>query len=153
MLKKILTTLVITILLLGGAAAQKSLNNAADNIVGTYEGVKEGDKFHAKIVKLPNGTYRGQITWVEHDRDAQGKKILDANNPDKSLRSTPCDQIILFSGLQYDSKNHEWNGTKIYDPQRGIRAKLVAHFANDATLHLRGSIMGIGETVVWTRLP
>ena len=49
---------------------------------------------------------------------ATGKKILDAKNPDKSLRNTPCDQIVIFNGLKYNASKRQWDGGKIYDPQR-----------------------------------
>ena len=150
-LKTFITLLVFTIFCIPGAIAQNALNNSADNIVGIYEGVQDGYKFKAKIVKLTNGTYRAQVFWLEKDRDEQGNKLLDTKNPDKSLRSTPADRVVLFSGLAYDEKHHEWNGTKIYDPLRGIRAKLVVTFADDGRLRLRGSLLGISETVYWKK--
>ncbi len=152
MIKKVFTTLIVTLLAVIPAMGQNPLNNAADNIVGTYAGAQNGEKFRAKIVKLADGTYRGQIIWMEHDKDANGKKKLDTKNPDKSLRNTPCDQIVLFSGLKYDADDKEWNGTKIYDPQRGMRARLTARFEKDGRLRLRGSVMGIGESVYWIKL-
>ena len=152
MANKLFTTLVIILLSISQAIAQSPLNNTADNIVGTYSGVQNGDKFKAKIIKLTDGTYRGQVIWMEHDRDANGNKKLDTKNPDKKLRNTPCDRIVLFSGLKYDAGDKEWNGTKIYDPQRGIRAKLTAHFEKDGRLCLRGSMLGIGESVYWTKI-
>ena len=143
--------LIIGLFATMGVAAQSSLNNAGDNIVGIYIGSQNGDKFKAKIVKLTNGTYRGQVVWMEKDKDANGKKRLDTKNPDKSLRNTPCDQIVLFSGLEYNAKKKRWDGTKIYDPQRGMRANLTVEFEKDGRLKLRGSILGIGETVYWTK--
>lgn len=61
-MKKFLTTLVFTMITFMGATAQNALNNSADNIVGVYQSTQNGEKFKAKIVKLTNGTYRGQIT-------------------------------------------------------------------------------------------
>lgn len=147
--------LIFTALILGyfaSLAAQTALNNMADNIVGTYSGMQGDDRFKAKIVKLKDGTYRAQIVWLERDRDAKGNKLLDSKNPDKSLRATPADRIVLFSGLRCDAKNHRWGDTKIYDPQRGIRAKLVAEFTADGRLRLKGSLMGISESVYWTKI-
>lgn len=132
--------------------AQIALNNKADNIVGTYSGKQGDDNFKAKIVKLSNGTYRGQVIWLEHDRDTQGRKILDTKNPDKSLRSKPADQIILFSGLKYDAKKHRWDNTKIYDPQRGLKANMIAEFTADGNLRIKGSLMGISESVYWSKI-
>ena len=133
------------------ARAQNALNNNADNIVGTYVGKQGDDNFRVKIVKLSDGTYRGQVVWLEHNTDSKGKKILDTKNPDKSLRSTPADRIVLFSGLKYNAKKHCWDDTKIYDPQRGLRAHMSAEFTTDGLLKVKGSLMGISESVLWKR--
>ena len=151
-MKKFLTTLILTLFAFSYANAQNALNNAGDNIVGVYQGIQDGEKFKAKIVKLTNGTYRGQIIWMEKPNDAKGKKRLDTKNPDEKLRKTPCDQVILFSGLEYNASKKRWDGTKIYDPRRGMKAKMTAEFEKDGRLKIRGSIMGIGETVYWTKV-
>ena len=103
----------MALLCAGPMVAQNVLNDKADNIVGTYSGKQGDDRFRAKIVKLSDGTYRGQVVWMERDKDAKGNKILDTKNPDKSLRSKPADQAVLFSGLKYDPKKRCWNDTKI----------------------------------------
>ena len=151
-MKKLFTALLVTMFVFTGVMAQNALNNAGDNIVGTYMGSQNGEKFKAKVVKLTNGKYRGQIIWMENPNDAQGKRRLDTKNPDKNLRNTPCDQVVLFSGLEYNAKKKRWDGTKIYDPQRGMRANLTVEFENDGRLKLRGSVLGIGETVYWTKV-
>lgn len=132
--------------------AQSVLNDNADNIVGTYSGKQGDDRFKVKIVKLSDGTYRGQVFWMERDKDAQGKKILDTKNPDKSLRTKPADQVVLFSGLKYDAKKRCWNDTKIYDPQRGLKAHMSAEFIADGRLRIKGSLLGISENVFWSRV-
>lgn len=136
----------------GPVKAQNTLNDNADNIVGIYSGQQDSDRFRAKIVKLTNGTYRGQIIWLEHDCDANGNKLLDVNNPDKSKRSTPADRIVIFSGLTYDAARHRWSGAKIYDPQRGIRVNMTAEFTADGQLRIRGSVLGVGESVLWRKI-
>ncbi len=150
-MKKILIFMAFALGIVGGAVAQNTLNNRADAIVGTYSGMQGSDRFRAKITKFDDGTYRAQIIWLEHDRDDKGNKILDKKNPDKSLRNIPADRIVLFSGLRYNVKEHRWDGTKIYDPQRGIRAKMTAEFMADGRLKIKGSLMGISESVYWTR--
>ena len=146
--------MLLAVMLMGCSMsfAQNELNNNGDNIVGTYESTQNGDRFKAKIEKLKDGTYRAQVFWVENDKDANGNKRLDEKNPDKSLRNTPADRIVLFSGLKYDAKKKEWNGTKIYDPQRGIRAKMTASFEKDGRLKLTGSVLLISESVYWKRI-
>ena len=144
--------LAITLMCGQFAVAQNALNDKADNIVGIYESVQNGDRFRAKIEKLKDGTYRGQIIWMEKDKNKDGNKILDTKNPDKSLRNTPADRIVIFSGLKYDGKDHEWGGTKIYDPQRGVKAKMTASFAADGRLKITGSVLLISESVYWNKI-
>ena len=146
--------MALAIMLMCGqfAVAQNTLNDNADNIVGTYEGVQNGDRFKAKIEKMKDGTYRGQMLWVENDKDENGNKKLDEKNPDKKLRNTPIDRIVIFSGLKYDAKKKEWNDTKIYDPQRGVKAKLNASFVSDGRLKLTGSVLLIHESVYWKKI-
>ena len=149
-MKKIVL-LLMTLLCVSPMMAQNALNDKADNIVGTYTGKQGSDRFKAKIVKLSDGTYRGQVIWLEHDKDAKGNKILDSKNPDKKLRSKPADQAVLFSGLKYNAKKHRWDDTKIYDPQRGLRASMTAEFAADGRLIITGSMMLISESVYWEK--
>lgn len=149
-MKRILI-LLLTLLCVSPIIAQNTLNDKADNIVGTYSGKQGNDRFKVKIVKLTDGTYRGQVIWIEHDKDAKGNKILDSKNPDKSLRKQPADRIVLFYGLKYNNKKRCWNDTKIYDPQRGIKANMTAEFSSDGRLRIKGSLFGISESVYWTK--
>jgi len=143
--------LLLTLFCIGTITAQNTLNNKADNIIGTYSGKQGSDKFKVKIVKLKNGTYQGQVTWLEHSTDSKGNKILDTKNPDKNLRSKPADCIVLFSGLKYNAKKSHWDDAKIYDPQRGIRANMTAVFTSDGRLRIKGSLFGISESVYWNK--
>lgn len=150
-MKRLLSILALLCCVTLGTAAQ-NLNAKADNIIGTYSGRHGDDDFKVKIDKLADGTYRGQVIWMARDKDAKGNKLLDKRNPDKSLRSRPADQVVLFSGLKYNAKEHNWGGTKIYDPQHGLKANLAVDFAPDGRLRLRGSVMGIGQTIYWVKI-
>lgn len=149
---KQLFLLLATLMCVTPMVAQNTLNNNADNIVGTYAAKQGDDRFRAKIVKLTDGTYRGQIVWMERDKDKQGNKLLDAKNPDKKLRTTPADRIVLFTGLKYNAKKHRWDDTKIYDPQRGMRANMSAEFTADGQLKITGSVAIISESVYWEKV-
>lgn len=126
--------------------------NRPDDIVGVWNATQNGKSSRVSITRASDGTYTGQVIWVEDKYDSNGKRRLDEKNPDKSLRNVPMDQIVLFKGLQYDEKKKNWSGTKIYDPTRGIRANVTCTVVeNGKVLRLRGSVLGIGETVEWTR--
>jgi uncharacterized protein (DUF2147 family) len=151
-MKKIFLIIATLGLFLGSALAQNTLNDKAESIIGTYSGKQGDDLFKAQVTQQQDGSFTCQVIWIENDRDQNGNKILDTKNPDKSLRNTPCDQIVLFSGLQYNAKEKRWDGTKIYDPQRGIKAKLQVTFTKDGLLKLRGSLLGISESVYWKKI-
>lgn len=151
-MKKITLLLIVTLAFIGTVSAQNKLNDKAENIVGTYQGKQGEDQFKVAITQEKDGTFKGQIIWLEKDKDANGKKILDEKNPDKSLRNVPGDQVVLFSGLKYNAKKKRWDDTKIYDPQRGLRANMHAEFAEDGQLRIKGTVMGIGETVYWKKI-
>lgn len=145
-------TITLMLVCLCPAMAQNSLNDKADNIIGEYQGKQNEDSFKVRITKLSDGTYQGQIIWLENSCDKNGNKLLDEKNPDKSLRNTPCDQIVLFTKLKFNKKKHRWDNTKIYDPQRGIKANLTAEFTENGQLKIRGSLLGIGESVYWEKI-
>ncbi len=144
--------LFVLLLGLGPAMAQNTRNDNADNIIGVYKAKQGDNSYKIKIVKLTNGTYRGQMIWMEKDRDAKGNKLLDTKNPNKELRTTPYDRVVLFTGLKYNAKKHCWDDTKIYDPQRGMRANLHIEFTGDGRLRVKGSLIGISESVYWTKV-
>ena len=55
--------------------AQSALNDKAESIIGTYSCKQGDDQFKAKITQQKDGTFTGQIIWVEKDRDANGNKL------------------------------------------------------------------------------
>lgn len=128
-------------------------NNKADNILGKYSSVQGGEGYKVEVTKKSDGTYKAQIYWISEPNDPKtGKKKLDTKNPDKALRGLPSDRVVLFDGLRYNAEKQLWGDAKIYDPQRGIRVSCTAKFDNAKTLTVRGSVLGIGETAVWTRV-
>ena len=150
---KQITILLLTTLFLCPAMAQNSKNSRADAIVGTYRVEHAGQQSKVRVYKEKNGDYTAQCIWLRDSIDpATGKLITDSKNPDKSLRNTPCNRIIIFRNMQYNSKKQRWEDGKIYDPTRGIVANCTCEFLQDGRLKVRGSILGTGESVYWQPL-
>ena len=150
-MKKILLTL--TLFLMGTAALlAQGLNDKADNILGNWRATRGGEVSKVKVSRSADGTYMAQVYWVEVDKDKNGNKKLDRKNPDKSLRNTPCDQIVLIRGLKYNAEKKQWDGTEVYDPTKGIRAKCIVRFEDDGRLRIKGSILGISQSAYWEKL-
>lgn len=148
-MKRFITTLAASVLCTLAAFAQ---NDKADNIIGKYICGTGKDAYKVDITKQSDGNYKCQIFWVADPLDENGNQALDTKNPDKSLRSVPMDRVVLFKDLKYNAEKKHWTDTKIYDPNRGIKVKVTINFDDPKTLKVRGTVLGIGETVTWNRL-
>ena len=60
--------------------------------------------------------------------------------------------MVVIKGLKFDKSEGEWNGTKIYDPSKGIRVNVTAEFESEKKLKLRGTVFGIGTTIYWQKI-
>ena len=148
-MKKFLTIAAALLLAVCGLSAQ---NDKADNIIGKYSSVQGEDGYKVNFFKAADGTYTAQIYWLANPYNKDGSISYDTKNPDKSLRNTPSDRIVLIKGLKYNADKKRWDGAKIYDPQRGIKVNVDCHFEGAKSLKLHATVLGIGETVTWTRI-
>ncbi|MBR5923824.1 MAG: DUF2147 domain-containing protein [Bacteroidales bacterium] len=126
-------------------------NNNADSIIGIYQNGSGKDAYKVQISKKADGSFKGAVCWMAEVKDANGKMKTDVKNPDKALRNVPLDKVVIFDGLKYDPVKKQWSDAKIYDPDRGIRVKMTAKFEGAKTLVVRGTVLGIGESVSWTK--
>ena len=133
-------------------AAAQGINDKADNIIGEYLTDRGGSKSKVRVTKNADGTYDAQVFWVENPMSKDGKKRKDVKNPDKSLRNVDIDQVVIVKGLKYDAEDKKWGGAKIYDPTKGLRVNATAEFETADKLKLRGTILGVGVTLYWTRI-
>ncbi len=150
-MKHLIFTLLVTLVTFFTASAQ-SYNDKADNIIGEYELVQDGGKVHVAVTKGASGTYDAKIVWLEFPNEPDGSKKLDTKNPDKSQRSQPMVGVTLFKGIGYNAAKKQWDGVKVYDPTRGIRANVTCTLTETNALRLRATILGIGETQTWKRI-
>ena len=135
-----------------GCLSLSAQNDKADNIIGKYSSVQGEDGYKVNFFKAADGTYTAQIYWLANPYNKDGSISYDTKNPDKSLRNTPSDRIVLIKGLKYNAEKKRWDGAKIYDPQRGIKVNVDCHFEGAKSLKLHATVLGIGETVTWTRI-
>ncbi len=149
-MKKIIAIIFLALASITVADAQ-ALNKAGDNIIGEYYTDYGGSASRFRFTKESDGSYKAQIFWVEDLLDKNGKVSLDEKNPDKSLRNVPMDKVVIVRGLKYNAKKQRWEGGKIYDPTRGLVVNATASFIDEKNLKIRGTVLGIGESVVWTK--
>ena len=151
-MKKLFVTLFCAIIMALPTFAQNTLNTKADNIIGEYLTDRGDSKSKVRITKAADGTYTAQLFWVENPNDANGKKRKDVKNPDKKLRNTNIDKVVIIKGLKYIKEDKMWGETKIYDPSKGIRVNVTAEFVSANKLKLRGTVFGVGTTIYWQKL-
>lgn len=151
-MKRIISVLTAFLCVTSMLFAQKPGANA-DDILGEYICNIPGESYKVRFTKNSDATYKAQIFWLEQDTDpATGKKWTDTKNPDKSLRNTPSDRIVLIDGLKYNAGKKLWDSAKIYDPNRGIKANVTIKFESEKMISIKGTVMGIGETEYWEKL-
>ena len=150
-MKKVLFALLVLVAFAAPLSAQ-NLNDNGDNIVGEYLTDRGGSESKVRVTRNDNGTYTAQVFWVENALDKNGNKRKDVKNPDKNLRNVDIDQVVVVKGLKYDANDKVWGDTKIYDPSKGIRVNVTAEFESSEKLKLRGTILGIGTTIYWTKI-
>lgn len=150
-MKKLIVTILCAMAFCLPSMAQ-GLNDKADNIIGEYMSDRGGSKSKIRITKNSNGTYNAQVFWVENPNDANGNKRKDVKNPDKALRNVDIDKVVIVEGLKYDSAKKQWGGAKMYDPTKGLKVNATAEFETADKLKLRGTILGVGVTLYWTRI-
>ena len=150
-MKKTIFTLIGAIMFAIPTFAQ-NINKNGDEIIGEYLTDRGGSKSKVRVTKEENGTYTAQLFWVENPLDNKGNKRKDVKNPDKNLRNVDIDKVVVIKDLKFDKSEGEWNGTKIYDPSKGIRVDVEAEFVDAKKLKLFGNIWGIGTTIYWTKL-
>jgi len=146
-MKKLIVTLLCAITMALPTFAQNTFNSKADNIIGEYLTDRGGSKSKVRVTKAADGTYTAQLFWVENPNDANGKKRKDVKNPDKKLRNTDIDKVVIIKGLKYIKEDKQWGDTKIYDPSRGFRVNVTAEFVSADKLKLRGTVFGVGTTI------
>ena len=125
---------------------------AGDAIVGVYMTEYNGDRGKVRVTKNADGTYNARSIWAANPYDRNGNKRKDVKNPDKALRDTPIDNVLLIENLRYLPSERSWGDAKIYDPNTGMKVTASAEFMSTDTLKVRGTFMGFGVTLYWTRL-
>ena len=141
--------LAVFALVIGGQTAL-----AAAPVEGTWKSEDgEGIVEVAPCAALA-GAYCGRIAWIKKPRDADGKPVTDAKNPDAALQKRPVCGIEVFSGMQ-PATDGSYGGGTIYDPEEGKSysgsLKLIGPVLK-VTGFVELPILGkVSDSEVWTR--
>ena len=82
-----------------------------DNIIGIWK--HPDGKLLIKIDRIGD-RYQGRITWLEQSFDANGKPVLDTNNPDPRLRKIPLKGNRILQRLTYNPSKDIWENGRYY---------------------------------------
>ncbi len=121
-------------------AAAKAQSNAGDKILGVYlmKTPDTGDESKVEIYKTASGTYCGKVVWVKNPNNPDGTPRRDTKNPDPSLRNRTAQNMLVMKNLKYDSKDKEWTGGDLYNPNMGKWFKIkIKGFGSANTLEVR----------------
>jgi len=153
---RLINIIYISIIVLSSGfsvSAQNSLNSNPDALLGDYFIDHAQYKCKVHITHDADNVFTAQIFHVENPIDPETGKILtDIKNPNKALRNTPCNRIVLLYDIRYNEKKKCWDGGKVYDPTYGIKANATVEFVPDGRLKVKGSLFGISDYVYWIKL-
>lgn len=147
---KLISIVAFAFMSVGLAKAQN-----ADKIVGTYQFVSDVTKQATKVkINKVGNSYAAEIIWLEVPNNPDGSPKVDEKNPNEKLRSRKVLGIKILKDLKYDSKDNNWSGGTIYDPQTGKTYKVVCNFESAKKLKVRGyiGIPTLGRTLYWTKI-
>jgi uncharacterized protein (DUF2147 family) len=97
--------------------------------------------------------YTGRIEWMYEDDQANGRKLLDVNNPNPKLKSRRVTGVNLLYDFKYEHDNR-FRGY-IYDPISGNDYRCLLTIRPDKkTAEIRGYILfpWIGRTEIATKI-
>ena len=90
----------------------------------------------------------GKIVWLKNAINAQGKLLIDHENPDKSKRTRTLIGLLML--MDFKQNDGKWEGGKIYDPSEGKTYK-CGIWLEKGKLKVRGYAGMFYQTQTWTR--
>ncbi|MCF8468023.1 MAG: DUF2147 domain-containing protein [Sneathiella sp.] len=93
----------------------------------------------------------GKIIWLKEPNTPEGKPKTDEHNSDEALRSRPILGLELLNGLVPEETN-EWDDGEIYNPEDGKTYSSEMTLVTPDELHVKGCVLFICKTQVWTKV-
>ena len=95
------------------------------------------------------GNLCGNIAWLKHPNDANGKPKVDANNADTSKRNRPVIGIPIVLGMKPDGAD-KWSG-QVYNAEDGKTYSGSFALSGASQAVLKGCVAIICKSKTWTR--
>ena len=94
----------------------------------------------------------GTIVWLKDPKDADGRPVTDAKNPDPAKRSRPLIGVEVAIGFHTESGNPEKYVGSFYNAEDGHNYSGSIAAANADTLRVEGCLLMFCQTQIWTRV-
>lgn len=121
-------------------------------LIGTW--ITENKKQKVKVnYDASTKLYTGVIAWMYEDDSAQGRHLMDKNNPNAKLKSRRVTGIPLIYQLKFKG-NNKFKGY-VYDPISGKEYKCLLTLSSDKkSVEIRGYIFNplFGRTELATKI-
>ena len=134
----------------------KSFAVSSSDIVGIYEFLNPDteEKAIVKIYELADEVYNARVIWAENIYDENGLIRLDKRNPNKSLRNTPANRILLISDLKFNEEEERWESDYFYHPIWGkvFDVHIFIESAERIAVHAFWKRPSLGKTIFWDRV-
>ena len=95
----------------------------------------------------------GNLVWFKWPNDAQGRPLIDLENPDPALRTRPLLGLTVLRGLRRAGER-SWEDGKIYNPDDGEDYNVTISIRDDGAALVRAYVLLpiFGQTQTWTRV-
>lgn len=95
----------------------------------------------------------GRIIWMQKNEDKKGRPLVDKNNPDPGLRSTPLLGLTILHDLRPGDEPNAYIG-EVYNPRDGNRYPVTVTMLSDAQISVKGCGFAgmICRTQEWARV-
>jgi len=95
----------------------------------------------------------GRIIWMQKGEDKKGRPLVDKNNPDPSLRSTPLLGLTILHDLRPGEEASIYVG-EVYNPRDGNRYPVTVTLLSPQLISVKGCGFAglICKTQEWARV-
>lgn len=95
----------------------------------------------------------GRIIWMKKGEDKKGRPLVDKNNPDPSLRTTPLLGLTILHDLRPGEEANAYAG-EVYNPRDGNRYPVTVTILSESEISVKGCGFAglICKTQQWARV-
>ncbi len=109
----------------------------SNQVLGRW--MSEGKDLEVEVFKV-NDRYAARIVWFECTELSPRPMAdhRDLKNPVSGLRNRSWLGMVVVDDLKFDSRENEWSGGNIYDPNSGHTFSSVARMLSPQDMVVRG---------------